>query len=36
MTTLNLISIQDIAKNPLVVIDQMISFLNLNSPLLGY
>ena len=26
MTTLNLISTQDIAKNPLVVIDQMISF----------
>ncbi|ELW84347.1 hypothetical protein ACIN5021_1039 [Acinetobacter sp. OIFC021] len=35
MTTLNLISIQDIAKNPLVVIDQMISFFKPKQPFTG-
>ncbi|EMI2320104.1 hypothetical protein B9Y01_06355 [Acinetobacter baumannii] len=35
MTTLNLISTQDIAKNPLVVIDQMISFFKPKQPFTG-
>ncbi|MFX5547254.1 hypothetical protein ABTD75_00490 [Acinetobacter baumannii] len=35
MTTLNLISTQDIAKNPLVVIDQMISFYKPKQPFTG-
>ncbi|MFP0271132.1 hypothetical protein [Acinetobacter baumannii] len=35
MTTLNLISTQDIAKNPLVVIDQMISFFKPKPPFTG-